>query len=120
MEHEPEISYRNFEPSPSIEDAINSRIKKLEKYSKRIIRCRVMVEAAARNKQKGNLYHLRISLDLPGEDIDVTRDPKMNQKHENIFITIADAFDAAERQLRDLEEKVRGDVKAHTRGEPAL
>jgi cold shock CspA family protein len=38
----------------------------------------------------------------------------VNQAHEDVYVAVRDAFDAAKRQLEDYGRRQRGDIKAHT------
>jgi ribosome-associated translation inhibitor RaiA len=59
----------------------------------------VVVEAPHRQHKKGTLYHIRVDLTLPGEEIVVDRDPD-DHAHEDVYIAIRDAFEAVRRQLK--------------------
>ena len=56
---------------------------------------------------KGNLYHVRIDISVPGDEIVVSREPHKDHSHEDAYVTIRDAFDAAKRQL-DGYEQIQG------------
>lgn len=108
-----EISFRHVDHSPEIEAEIRDKVAKLEEFYDRITRCSVVIEAPHHHHQKGNLYHVRIRLGVPGREIAVDRDPPEHQAHEDPHVTLRDAFDATRRQLQDYARELRGDVKAH-------
>ena len=112
-----EVSFRNLEPSDALEARIRERAQKLEKFCDRIMRCRVMVEAPHRHHHKGKLYHIRIDVSVPGEEIVVKRDPEEHHAHEDVYVAMRDAFNAVARQLEDYMRRRRGDVKTR---EPVL
>ena len=57
---------------------------------------------------------VRIHIAVPaGKHIDITRDPAMTGRHEDVHVTIRDAFDAAGRQLQDQVRNLSGEIKAH-------
>ena len=103
-----QIAARDFELTEAIEQSIRERARKLDSFCDDILRCRVVVEAPHRHQHKGILYKVDIHLTMPGEDFVVTR-----EAHEDLYVAIRDAFDAARRRLQDLLRKVRGDVKHH-------
>lgn len=72
-----------------------------------------MVEAPHSHHRKGNLYHIRVDIGVPGGEIVANRDPAANGAHEDVYVAIRDAFDAAKRQLQDYARRQRGDVKTH-------
>lgn len=113
MELPIQISFRNMTPSPAVEADIREHAERLNRYFGRIIACRVAVKASTRRQHKGRIYHLRVSLTVPGREIVVKRDPSEHHAHEDILVAIRDAFDAVRRQLEDHARRSRGDVKVH-------
>jgi cold shock CspA family protein len=94
------------------EDQIRSEAARLEQYFDRLLGCRVAVSVPHRWKAGGPVaYVFRIILNVPGEDIIVTRQAKPNFR-----AALEDAFAAARRRLQDRVREVRGDVKAHQEG----
>lgn len=113
MESPLEISFRNMDSSPAVEARIREKVAKLEQFFDRIVTCRVVVEAEHRRHHKGNLYNVRIAIGVPGDEIVVNRNGPKNHAHEDVYVALRDAFNAAGRQLEDHARKVRGDVKTH-------
>jgi ribosomal subunit interface protein len=108
-----QISFRNMDPSPAIEARIREKAAKLERFHDRIIGCIVVVEAPHRHHHKGKLYNVRIDITLPGKDVVVDRAKPLDHAHEDVYVAIRDAFDAAARRLEDQARKMRGSVKGH-------
>ncbi len=108
-----QISFKDIGPSPAIEAAIRERAVKLDRFFGRIIGCRVVVEAPHRRQHKGKLYGIRIDMTVPGGEIAVTRAGRKDHAHEDVYVAIRDAFDAAVRMLEDHDRKVTGRVKSH-------
>jgi ribosomal subunit interface protein len=108
-----QVTFRNMDPSEAIEANVRKKAGKLERFFDRIVSCRVVVEAPHRRHHKGKLYNLRINLSVPGKDIAVTHKGPKNHAHEDVYVAIRDAFNAAARQLEDHARKQRGEVKAH-------
>lgn len=96
-----QVSFRHLGYSPFIASAVRKRAKRLEKFYPRITSMRVMIEPSQGRRKQGNLYHLRIDITVPGREIVVRRDPSERHAHEDIYVAIRDAFDAARRQLED-------------------
>ena len=113
MQTDPQISFQNMDPSPSVEARIRERIADLEKFYPRITTCSVVVAAPHRHGQKGQTYDVRVRIDVPGRTLAVTRDPGVDHAHEEILVAIRDSFDAMKRQLEDYARKRRGKVKQH-------
>jgi len=98
-----QISFRDMEPSAAVEDKIRERAAKLDRYYERIMGCRVVVE--------GKLYHVRVDLTVPQGELVVSREPVNHHAHEDVYVAIRDAFDAAQRRLADYARRQRGDIK---------
>lgn len=103
--------------SDAVEERIRERAERLERYFDRIVSCRVTVEAPHRHNHKGKLFQVKILIGVPGNDIVVDHAKPNSHAHEDVYVAVRDAFDAAGRQLEDHARKMRGDVKTH---EPPL
>jgi ribosomal subunit interface protein len=113
MEAPLRITFRDIDQSDAIEARIRERVAKLEEYCHRITACRVVVESPHQHHHKGRLYNLRIDVVLPRGEIVVNREGRGNQAHEDVYVAIRDAFDSAERQLKNYARRRRGEVKSH-------
>jgi ribosomal subunit interface protein len=113
MEVPTQISFRGVESSAAIEAKVRERVARLERYYDRIIGCRVMIEAPHRRHQHGTIYHVRVDVVVPGGELVVNREPAEHHQHEDLYVAIRDAFDAAQRRLEDHARRQRGAVKAH-------
>jgi ribosomal subunit interface protein len=108
-----QITFDGMDPSPAIEARIREKAAKLEHFHDRIIGCKVVIEAPHRHHHKGKLYNVRIDISVPGKDVFVDHSGPLNHAHEDVYVAIRDAFNAAGRQLEDHVRRMRGDVKAH-------
>jgi len=108
-----QITFRNLDPSEAMETQIRKKAEKLDQVCDDIMSCRVMVEAQHRHHHKGNIYHTRIDITVPDKELVVSRDPSDNHAHEDAYVAIRDAFDAARRQLEDYVQRRRKNVKTH-------
>jgi ribosomal subunit interface protein len=96
MKHPLQITVRNMSLSEAAKAAIHEKAAKLDAVDDRIIGCRVLVELPHKHHHQGALYNVRIDLTIPGAELVVKREP-----HEDLYVAIRDAFDAARRQLRE-------------------
>ncbi len=108
-----QITYRDMLASQAVDRCIRERAERLDQFCDRIMSCRVVVEEHHRRHHQGALYHIRIDLTAPGEEIVVSREPALHRTHEDIYVAIRDAFDAARRRLEDYVRRHRRQVKAH-------
>lgn len=108
-----QISFRNLDRSEAIEARIRELAEKLDQFHEQIMSCRVMVEAPHKHRHKGNLYHVRLDVKVPGNELVASREADLHRSHEDIYVAIRDAFDAMRRQLEDHARRRRQDVKTH-------
>jgi cold shock CspA family protein/ribosome-associated translation inhibitor RaiA len=126
-----QVTYRNMESSPMIEDWIREEASKLETFYDQIMGCRVALEVPHRHHRRGTPYHIRVDLTLPGKELVIKRMPSLIDRprkgveremrkhlevetpHRNLRLAIHDAFKAAGRRLQDFSRRQRGLVKTH-------
>jgi cold shock CspA family protein/ribosome-associated translation inhibitor RaiA len=109
-----EIAFHSCSPSEAVEADIRERADKLERVYDRLTRCRVSVEALHNQHRHGNVYEVHIELLVPGGQLVVSRaphKPKERYASPDVYVSVRDAFEAAERQLIDYKQQLRGDVK---------
>lgn len=109
-----EIVFEDMTPSDAVDARLREEAAKLEQFMDRITSARIVVAQPHRQHHKGNTYRVRIHITTPGAaDIVVNRDPGDRNAHEDLYVTIRDAFAAARRQLQDRVRKMQGQVKEH-------
>jgi cold shock CspA family protein len=133
-----QITFRNMESSELVEAHIREAAQKLDMFCDDIMGCRVLVQVPHQHHRKGKLYHVRIDLTVPGAEFVIKRAPKLTTDrplrfpkapddvqleetrelskfaaHDDIRLSIRDAFDAARRKLQDYVRRRRGVVKTH-------
>ena len=114
MAHLPiQISFRHMDHSAALEQNIRERAEELRQFSERVMRCDVVVEQKHQRHQQGNIFHVRIHITVPGDEIVVSRDNSANHAHEDAYVTVRDAFDAARRQLEDNLRRALQHTKHH-------
>jgi cold shock CspA family protein len=102
-----QITARDVSLSEAAEFDIRVKAENLDTYYDGIVRCRVVVEGPGLHHRIGP-YAVRIDLSVPGAELVIDR-----QTHEDLYVAIRDAFDAARRRLEDYARRQRGDVKLH-------
>jgi ribosomal subunit interface protein len=108
-----QITFRHLAPSEAIAAKVQERAAKLERFAEHITGCHVVIEAPHRHQHQGTLYHVTIDLVVPGGQLIVNRAPQQHHAHEDAYVAIRDAFDAAIRRLEELFQRRRVDVKHH-------
>jgi cold shock CspA family protein len=125
-------------PSEVVEAHIREAAQKLDEFCDEIMGCRVLLEIPHQHHRKGKLYHVRIDLTVPGAEFVIKRAPRLvtdrparfrkapedveleesrelskYAAHDEIQLSIRDAFDAARRKLQDYARRRRGVLKLH-------
>ena len=113
MQPQTQITFHGIDHSDAVEKKIREKSSNLAKFYNHITDCRVVVEAQHHRHHKGELYHIRIVIRVPEKDIVISHQGDSNHAHEDIYVAIRDAFDAAKRRLEDYARIRRGDVKRH-------
>jgi len=103
-----QITFRNFPRSDAVEARIRDKAAKLEEFHPRIMSCHVVVEERDRHHHQGKQFTVRVDIRVPGQEVVVDRD-----HHEDIYVALRDAFNAAGRKLDEAVRAARGDVKLH-------
>lgn len=113
MEIPLQIVFRGIPPSEAVEARVRKKVDKLERLHSNITSCRVAVEAEHQHHHQGNQFHVRIDITTPNREIVVSREHHDKKAHEDVYVAIRDAFEAAKRQLEAHVRIQRGDVKTH-------
>lgn len=113
-----EISYRNVSKTDAIEALVREKAAKLEKFCDHINSCRVAIEKAHEHPKSGSPYRVRLDLTVPpGHELAVAKNPGEGTQYEPLETVIREAFEAARRQLVELNERQRNEVKRHPQQE---
>jgi ribosomal subunit interface protein len=109
-----QITFEEVRHSDAVEARIREEVDKLEQFYDRITSMRVVVDRPQHRHKKGDTFQIRIHITVPGAaDIAISREPAENGAHEDVYVTIRDAFKAARRQLQELARRRQGQVKDH-------
>ena len=108
-----DISFHGMDPSPAAAAQARRRAEELGQFSDRLTACRVVLEAVNRHHRQGTIYHVRVGLSVAGGRIVANREPGEDHAHEDLYVAIRDAFDAARRRLQDHMRRLEGQTKQH-------
>lgn len=101
------IAFRDLDPSPAVETRVRSHVEKLEHFYSQIVGCHVVIDAPHHRQHKGKLYRATINIKVPSDEIIVNSAGSKSHAHEDVYVAIRDAFDAAERRLEDYARRAR-------------
>jgi ribosomal subunit interface protein len=113
MQVPPEITYRDVEKTEALDTLVNEKIAKLEKFYNNINSCHIAIEKIHDRPSSGSPYRVRLDITVPGHEFVAESNPGESAQYDPIETVIRDAFDAAIRQLKALNEQQRNRVKTH-------
>ena len=106
-----QITFRHMESSAAVETRVRELANHLGVFSARITACRVVLDSPHRHQHQGKVFNVKVQLALPGEDVVVDMERPQRDGHEDVYVVLRDAFDAARRQLQARMASIRGDEK---------
>lgn len=110
-----ELSWKNIDNKEILEDIIREKAAKLEHVCDYISSIRGAVEDDENQKSHTN-KRVRLEITVPpGNDIVVEKKPGPDERGIEAAALIRQAFEAARRQLLELKDKQRNEVKTHPR-----
>lgn len=98
-----------MDPSPAVEQRIRDKVAGLVRFHDLITSCHVTVEAPHLHHQQGNIFSVHLDIHVPDKQLAYGRARHRDQGHEDVYVAIRDAFDAAERGL----EQYARDRRSH-------
>jgi ribosome-associated translation inhibitor RaiA len=109
-----ELTFRGVHRTDSIAALIREKAAGLERFCDHISSCRIVVEKPQSHQNRGVGYRVRVDLTVPpGHELVAHRGPTEGNLHEELRQLIRETFAAAERQLKELVERQRREVKRH-------
>lgn len=104
-----QVTFRGFPSSDAVESTVRDKVDKLQRLHPHIMGCRVTIESPHQHHYKGKLFRVAIEISVPQGDLVVSREPHKRREHEDVYIAIRDAFDAAKQQLATHRRRRVGD-----------
>lgn len=113
MQQSLQLSFRGMASSPAVESRVHELVTQLERFDERITSCHVTIQAPHQHHRKGNLFEVSIQLRIPGKELVIKHEGSQNHAHEDVYVALRDAFDAARRRLEDIARKRDHRARAH-------
>ncbi|MGC1306119.1 MAG: HPF/RaiA family ribosome-associated protein [Phormidesmis sp.] len=114
----PEISYRGVNKTNALETLIAEKIGKLEQFYTQISSCHVSVEKVHDHPDSGSPYRVRLDITVPEDrEVVVDKSPDTGTQYAPLETVIRDAFEIANRQLKELNEQQHNHKKTHVPGQ---
>ncbi|MBV8779443.1 MAG: ribosome-associated translation inhibitor RaiA [Alphaproteobacteria bacterium] len=108
-----QITFRDLPSSAAVETQIRERAEHLEHLFGRVTSCRVVVEGRHRPQRAGKVFNLRVELAMPGRVVAVGNGPAALRGHDDVFVAVRAAFEAARRQLSQRAARRRAGVRGN-------
>lgn len=96
-----QITFRGMEPSAAVETRARALLEKLQRFASDITTCHVTIHSPHQHHHQGQLYDVHIRIGMAGGEINIGREGSRNHAHEDVYVALRDAFDAAVRKLED-------------------
>lgn len=103
-----QINFRNLDHSDAIEASVRKYAAKLAQLNGEVQSCRVTIESPHKHRYKGKIYQVVVDVKVPGKELVVSRTPDDEHAHEDVYVAIRDAFNAAHRRIQQYTKKRRG------------
>ncbi|MEM8505383.1 MAG: HPF/RaiA family ribosome-associated protein [Cyanobacteria bacterium P01_D01_bin.1] len=114
----PEISYRGVNKTEALENLVSEKIARLEKFYREISSCHLSIEKVHDHPESGSPYRVRLDITVPEDrEVVVDKSPDTGKQYEPLDAIIRDAFDIADRQLKELNEQQHDHKKTHIPGQ---
>jgi len=101
-----EIKGTNLELTQAIKDYINEKVGSLAKFFDQALIARVEVGLTTKHHQKGNIFRAEINLEVPQKNL-----LRAEAVSEDLYVSINQAREELERQIKKYKEKMRGNVR---------
>lgn len=102
------VTFRNVEPSETVEGHVRRRFADLGKLYPRIVDGDVTIEAPQKRQVSGRPFKVHLRVGVPGPDINVTRESGQGTAAADITLAINDAFETAGRLLVEKKREAAG------------
>ena len=109
-----QVTFRHMPRSAPFETRVRELVRRLERFSTRIMSSHVVVEKPHQSSAQGGLFTVHLSVCVPGNVIVVQRSHSADADHSNAYIALRDAYSAAKRSLKDCEKTLRAKVRPQT------
>lgn len=109
-----ELAFRDVRRTEEMEKLIRRRVDRLEKFASRIIGCRIAVERPHKRADTSGPWRVRVDVTVPPNRQIIADKQSDDRDGDATLVTVVhEAFEAAERQVKELAERQQGEVKTH-------
>jgi len=115
MERPLQIAFKNVESSASLETLIRERVERLQRFHPNITGARVVVEVPHRSPESVKPpLGIAVEIDVPGRNSVIAKGQQDRREVKGDRTAVVNrVFEAAERQLEQIQAIRKGEVKQH-------
>ncbi len=115
MERRLQIAFKNVESSASLETLIRERVERLQRFHPHITGARVVVEVPHRSPESSKVpLGIAVEIDVPGRNTVIAKGEQERREVKGDRTAVVNrVFEAAERQLEQIQAIRKGEVKQH-------
>lgn len=95
-----QITFRGMEPSAALEQRVRELVDRFDCFREHITSFHVTIQAPHQHHHQGTLYNVRVRIGLEQGEVNVDRNGTHDRAHEDPYVAVRDAFNAADRQLQ--------------------
>jgi ribosome-associated translation inhibitor RaiA len=108
------IAFHNATASDAVFLRAKQLLSRLVRRNPLIMHGAMTIEGRHRHHHQGNLFQVLLRIHLPGGEVYVSHDPELNHAHEDVYVALRDACDAAHKQLKRFAKKgIQGEGLRH-------
>jgi ribosomal subunit interface protein len=104
MEVPLQVTYRGMPPSEALSERVREHASKLSTFHRRILGCKVAIEAPSPHHRHGGHFRVRVDVVVPGAELVVANDDA-SPKGEDAYAAVDGVFKNASRVLREHQKK---------------
>ncbi|MEL7052197.1 MAG: HPF/RaiA family ribosome-associated protein [Cyanobacteria bacterium J06588_5] len=119
----PEISYRGINKTDALETLVAEKIAKLERFYSEISSCHLSIEKVHDHPNSGSPYRVRIDITVPEDReivVDKSPDKGKDMPNQPLEAIIRDAFEVANRQLKEMNEQQHNHMHTQVPGKKEI
>ncbi len=94
-----QITFHGIDGSDAVCELLHKRARKLDRYSRRILGCRIALERPNHRHQHGDVFRVRVTVLLPEKKL------LIDYQAEDLYEGATHAFDTADRQIVECEAR---------------
>ena len=106
-----QVTFQGLDASNGLHAHVIEHAQRLERFAADVRACHVVIAAASRRRQQGNVCDVHVTLALAGEQIAAGGRAVADDRHADPYLAVTDTFEALRRRLEDRARKRRDSAR---------